>query len=121
MNAGATPQRDVEWLRDILEAIEKIEARVVGGRAAFDRDGVLQDAIVRQLQIIGQATKRLSEDFRVRYPDVPWREIAGMRDVLVHDYSRVDLNAVWNVVEKELPPLKKAVEAALGELDNDRS
>lgn len=111
------PERNREWLQDILMAIEKVERRGVAGRSAFYADDVLQDSIIRQIQIIGQAAKRLTDDFKDRHPEIPWREVAGMRDVLVHDYGDVDLDAVWSVVEKDIPPLRFAVERALREAD----
>ncbi len=66
-----------------------------------------QDAIIRNLEIIGEATKRLSKPLKEQYPDIPWRSIAGLRDVLIHDYMGVDLESVWNVIENDLPPLKE--------------
>ena len=107
------PNRDAEWLQNVLDAIGKVEWRTRGGRPLFDADDVLQDAIIRQVAIIGQAVKRLSEDVKRTYPDIPWREIAGMRDILVHDYNDVDLDIVWAVVEKDLPALKAVVQKAL--------
>jgi len=107
------PNRDAEWLQNVLDAIGKVEWRTRGGRTLFDADDVLQDAIIRQVAIIGQAVKRLSEDVKRTYPDIPWREIAGMRDILVHDYNDVDLDIVWAVVEKDLPALKAVVQKAL--------
>jgi uncharacterized protein with HEPN domain len=72
-----------------------------------------QDAVIRQLEIIGEATKRLSETLRSEHADVPWRRIAGLRDVLIHDYMGVDLDAVWEVTQTNLPLLKSRVLAIL--------
>lgn len=68
-----------------------------------------QDATIRNLEIIGEAVKRLSDDFKSRNTNIPWRNIAGLRDVLIHDYMGVDLVNVWNVVQLNLPALKKAI------------
>mgnify|MGYP001214704715 FL=1 len=72
-----------------------------------------QDATLRKLEIIGQAVKNLSEDTRSRRPEIPWRQIAGMRDKVIHDYFGVNLEIVWAVVQKDLPALRLAVEALL--------
>ena len=72
-----------------------------------------QDAVIRQLEIIGEATKKLSETIRSQNPDIPWRRIAGMRDILIHDYFRVDLLAVWEVSQKEVPFLVRRVKELL--------
>lgn len=65
--------------------------------------------MIRQLEIVGEATKNISPDLRKEYPDVPWRRIAGLRDILIHNYMGVDLNAVWEVTQSGLPELKKNV------------
>lgn len=72
-----------------------------------------QDAIIRQLEIIGEATKRLSPSLRENTPEIPWRRICGLRDVLIHNYMGVDIEAVWSIVEVNIPPLKVTVEALL--------
>ena len=72
-------------------------------------DDKTQSAVMRQLEIIGEATKRLSEEFRRVHPDLPWREMAATRDRLVHGYFTVKLDIVWNVVEKDLPHVKRYV------------
>jgi uncharacterized protein with HEPN domain len=110
--------RDAVYLRHILDAIARIEAYTAGGRGEFLATPHWQDATIRQLEIIGEATKRLSPELRERNSSVPWRRIAGLRDVLIHNYMGVDLPAVWDVVVRHVPPLKQAVEATLVELDN---
>jgi len=82
-------------------------------REAFDEDLEKQDAVIRRIEIIGEATKRLEKDFKDQYSEIPWRKMAGMRDVLIHEYDQIDLDLVWEVVVKELPILKKSVQIVL--------
>jgi uncharacterized protein with HEPN domain len=105
------------YLRHILDAVRKIESYVSVGRNVFMRESHWQDAVIRQLEVIGEATKRLSPELRSDHPDIPWRRIAGMRDVLIHDYMGVDLAAVWEVTQRELPGLKGRVENILRETE----
>lgn len=74
---------------------------------------MIQDAVIRNFEVIGEATKRLSTELRAAYPNVPWQQIAGFRDVLIHDYLKVNLNRVWGVIELNLPELKATVEEIL--------
>ena len=74
---------------------------------------MIQDAVIRNFEVIGEATKRLSTELRAAYPNVPWHQIAGFRDVLIHDYLKVNLNRVWGVIELNLPELKATVEEIL--------
>ena len=106
-------ERDLLFLEHIRDAIERIERFTSEGRAAFMADDKTQSAVMRQLEIIGEATKRLSEEFRSLHPDLPWREMAATRDRLVHGYFTVKLDIVWNVVEKDLPQVKRRVGAFL--------
>jgi uncharacterized protein with HEPN domain len=74
---------------------------------------MIQDAVIRNFEIIGEATKRLSPELKNSYPDVSWKQIAGLRDILIHDYLKVNLNRVWGIIEQNLPPLKQTVETVL--------
>lgn len=85
---------DRAYLLHIKDAIERIREYTAGGRPAFDSERMIRDAVIRNLEIIGEATKQLSEGARNRQPSVPWKNIAGMRDVLIHHYFGVDLEAV---------------------------
>lgn len=109
---------DSVYLRHILDAIEKIEIYVSVGREGFFAASHWQDATIRQLEIIGEATKCLSDDLRAKHPEVLWRRIAGLRDVLIHNYMGVDLTAVWEITQKNLPVFKQQVQAILEEPGN---
>jgi uncharacterized protein with HEPN domain len=102
--------RDGLYLRHMLDAIEKIESYIAVGRETFLSTSHWHDAVIRQLEIIGEATKRLSELLRDQYDEVPWRRIAGLRDVLIHNYMGVDLEAVWEITQRQLPDLKKTIQ-----------
>jgi uncharacterized protein with HEPN domain len=109
--------RDRTYLLHIRDAIDRIEQYASHGREAFQKETHWQDSIVRHLEIIGEATKRLSPEFRDGNPTVPWQRIAGLRDVLIHDYMGVDLTTVWEIVQNRLPELKSVVLGALAETE----
>ncbi|MGZ5443096.1 MAG: HepT-like ribonuclease domain-containing protein [Thermoanaerobaculia bacterium] len=111
--------RDVrERLRDILEAIERIERYASRGREAFFHDELVQTWVIRHLQIIGEAARAIPEDVRAVAADIPWPKITGMRHILVHDYFGIDLELVWAVVQDELAPLQDGVRRLLITLGN---
>ena len=87
--------RDLLYLRHILDSLERIDAHASFGRDISMSESHWQDAVTRQFEIVGEATKRLSPELRQQYPDIPWRWIAGLRDMLIHDHKGVDLEAVW--------------------------
>jgi uncharacterized protein with HEPN domain len=104
---------DKERLRDILEAIAQIEKYAVLGQAEFQQNELIQVWIVHHLQIIGEASNSLSQKLITKYPRVPWAEIVAFRNILVHEYFRVDLKAVWKIIERDLSDLKNQVEDIL--------
>jgi uncharacterized protein with HEPN domain len=104
---------DSVYLGHIRDAIADIQTYASVDRATFLGDRMRQDAVIRKLEIIGEAVKKLSDGTRSRAPEIPWKQIAGMRDRLTHDYFGVDLVLVWTTVERELPRLKAAVDTLL--------
>lgn len=110
---------DAERLRDIHEAIELIEKYSIQGRPAFERDELIQTWIVHHLQIIGEAARGLAEEFRDDHSEVPWKQIIGMRNILVHQYFGIDVPVVWSVVENDLQPLKENVEGILDSMSDN--
>ena len=106
------------YLQHILDAINKVADYVSVGYPVFISSSHWQDAVIRQLEIIGEATKRLSAKLCSQHADIPWRRIAGLRDVLIHDYMGVDINAVWEITQQNLPVLKGRVEKILRDLDS---
>jgi len=93
-------------LLDMLKAARlAMEFKGKIGKRAFLKDAKTQSAILHQLLILGEAVKRLSENFRAKHPEIPWTKIAGMRDKLIHEYDAADLDEVWKTVTKDIPPL----------------
>ena len=102
------------FLAHILESIQLVQEYSKGTtQAMFYKNRSLQDAIIRRLEIIGEAVKNLPPAFKEKYPDIPWKKIAGMRDILIHEYFSVDLTLTWQVVKHELPLIKKQLSEIL--------
>ena len=101
------------YLGHILEAVERILAYGEHGPEAFRSDLMIQDAIIRNLQVMGEAVKKVSVETRTAHPEIPWRDIAGMRDRVVHDYFGVSLEIVWDVVANHVPPLRGKLKSTL--------
>ena len=108
------PQPDHLFLEHMLQAFDRIEEllnRTV--REDFDRDWVVQDALIRELEIIGEAAGRVSPDLSRSYPEVPWKEITGLRHKLIHDYFTVDLGIVWTTATRDAAEVRPHIEKAL--------
>lgn len=102
------------FLKHILESISLIETYTADiSREDFLKSQQLQDSIIRRLEIIGEATKHLPAKFREQHPQVAWREIAGMRDMMIHEYFGIDLELTWKMVKDDLPALRKELSQIL--------
>ena len=103
-------KEDLVYLQDIIEAINSIESfsKHMTLRK-LEKDDLRQSAIIRKLEIIGEAVKRMSPSLREKHPQIEWRKIAGARDILIHAYSGVKLSRVWEIIKKDLSPLKKEI------------
>ena len=105
-------QRELKtYIEDIITAVEKVEKYTAGMiKEDLIKNELVQDAVVRNLEVIGEAVKKIPEDVRSQYEDIPWRKIAGLRDILIHEYFGINMNIVWDVIENKLKPLKAAAE-----------
>jgi len=112
-------RNDRERLLDIIEAIERIERHIHGGRAAFADQELVQVWVIHNLEIVGEAARGVSEDLRRRRRDVRWREVVAMRNVLAHGYFGIDVERVWVTVEKDLPKLKEQIRSIVAEIPAD--
>ena len=101
-------KNDFAYIEHILDSINKIEkyTDTINVYEFIDNE-LIQDAVIRNFEIIGEATKNISNDFRNKYANISWKKMAGMRDILIHNYLGVDLYAIWETIEKELPKLKE--------------
>jgi uncharacterized protein with HEPN domain len=111
------PPLDAVFLGHMLTAVERI-SELIGkvDRETFDRDWVIQDAVIRELEILGEAAGRLSDEFVADHPEIPWREITGMRHKLIHDYFFVDLNIVWRTATANVAEVAHLLKASAQDL-----
>ena len=108
------PRDSKVYLDDMLAAAKKINVYVEGvTRSDLERDAKTLDAILRNLEVIGEAAKNAPDRMREAHPDIPWRKMAGLRDILIHQYFGVDLDIVWDIVQNEVPKLAEALRRIL--------
>ncbi len=104
---------NLERLRDIQEAIAQIMKYTNQGRDSFDQNELVQVWVIRHFEIIGEAARAISQDFKNHHPEIQWGQINGMRNVLIHAYFEINLDRVWSAVEDDLPSLKTSIDAIL--------
>ena len=106
-------KEDSGYLNHILDCISRIETAQEEGYKSFMASTTYQDAVLRNLQVLAESTKHLSSEIKASQQEIDWREIAAFRNVLVHDYLGIDLEAIWGISQRDIPQLKQAVQAML--------
>ena len=102
---------DLAFIEHILLCIDKIQQYTKNLTPQdFNNNELIQDAVIRNIEIIGEATKKISKDLKSQYHEIPWKELSGMRDKLIHDYFGVDVDVVWQTVKEDIPYLKSLIE-----------
>ena len=104
---------DQVYLKHIQDAIGRLETYTADGRKAFRKSPLIQDGVIRNLEVIGEAVKHLSADLKKRHPTIPWRSITALRNVLIHEYFGTDVELVWRTVKNDLPVFKRHIEEIL--------
>lgn len=104
---------DRERLLDIAEAIDRITRYASRGRADFEAQELIQTWVIHHIEIMGEAASRISPELREAHPEIPWAQVVAMRNVLAHDYFGIDVERVWNAVERDLPELRRQVQVLL--------
>ena len=100
----------------MLDAIKRIEGYLRGvDKDTFEENLMMQDAVMHQIEIIGEASNNVSDEFQERHPELPWMFMRAIRNKIVHDYREVNLNVIWDTAKNDLPPVKKQVKKLLGE------
>jgi uncharacterized protein with HEPN domain len=100
----------IVFVEDILSSMEKIERYISNSDyETFKENEMIVDAIIRNLEIIGEASKNIPDDIRKRYSDIPWKRMVGLRNIAIHEYSKIDLKMIWKIIKKNLPETKQEI------------
>ena len=106
-------RNDPQRLADVIKSIDNIQRYAARGRKILETDELLQVWMVHHLQIIGEASAQLSKEFKKKHSDIPWQQIIGLRNIIVHEYFAIDLDEIWITLERDLPKLKDAIRKKL--------
>ena len=110
-------RRDLDFLLDIQDALDRALEYTEGLTwVEYLKDRKTQDAVVRNLEVLGEATKNISDDFRLQFPQIPWREMSGTRNRLIHHYFGINQEIVWQIVQKDLPELRLLIARIISEI-----
>ncbi len=106
-------KKESAYIRHIYDSIKYIIEDTSTGKKAFFENRMIRDAVIRNFEILGEASKKVSDKIKSENPDIPWKQMAGMRDKLIHAYFSIDYNLVWDVVENEIPKIKEKFDLLL--------
>ena len=115
------PKEFEVYIKDIMECTEKIEKYTKGvSYGEFVKNDLVIDGVVRNLEIIGEAVKRIPIEIKKQHPDIEWKKIAGLRDILIHEYSGVNVKIIWDIVINKIPALKNAINGIIENCKGDK-
>ena len=109
-------RKQKEWVKDILEAIEQIEKYAAKGEKEYSQNELIQKWMIYHLQIIGEAASKISNEIQISYTSIPWSQIVGLRNIVVHEYFGIDIEEIWNTITIDIPNLKIEVQKIIDEL-----
>ena len=104
---------NTERLRDMLEAIERLDKYTNQGKTVFEQKELIQTWVIYHLQIIGEAARTISQKFKAKHNEIPWRDVSDLRNLIIHEYFRINLDIIWDIVQNDIPPLKSQIKAIL--------